>query len=37
VEGAETIALERLIAENPNFLEDSCEFVRLEYGDVWLR
>ncbi len=31
VDGAETLALERLIAEHGNFLQDTCEFVRLEY------
>lgn len=33
IKGAETIALERLINENPNFLQDNCEFVRLEWWD----
>lgn len=31
VDGAETVALERLIDENPSFLHDTCEFVELEW------
>lgn len=31
VDGAETLALERLIAERTNFLQDTCKFVRLEW------
>jgi len=33
VEGAETIALEQLIGDDSNFLQNNCEFVRLDWWD----